>query len=92
MEKIHELNGCSYRVKDKILESNIHDAGAELTTGSHNVLLGNEFAEVEYFNDFTVGNLLELIDNLGEFKISNSMLGTYNFKMTVELNGINGQK
>ena len=83
MEKIHELNGCSYRVKDKILESNIHD---------DNVLLGNEFAEVEYFNDFTVGNLLELIDNLGEFKISNSMLGTYNFKMTIELNGINGQK
>ena len=81
--KVYEMNGCSYRVKNKILEVNIHD---------DRVLLGNEFAEVEYFNNFTVGDLLTLIDNLGQFNISNSMLGTWNFKMNIELNGVHGQK
>ena len=50
--KVYEMNGCSYRVKNKILEVNIHD---------DRVLLGNEFAEVEYFNNFTVGDLLECL-------------------------------
>tara|TARA_R110002012_G_scaffold3637_3_gene17113 strand:- start:156 stop:395 length:240 start_codon:yes stop_codon:yes gene_type:complete len=79
MKKIHELNGCKYRVVNNLLESKHPD-------------LDDDFYPVEYFSDFTVGNLLELTDVLGKFIIGNSMLGTYNFRMTIELNGINGQK
>jgi len=79
MKKIHELYGCKYRVVNNLLERQHPDPD-------------NDFYPVEYFSDFTVGNLLELTDVLGKFIIGNSMLGTYNFRMTIELNGINGQK
>lgn len=77
--KVYEMNDCSYRVNNNTLEYS-HDS------------TDNEFTPVEYFNDFTVGDLLTLIDNLGQFNISNSMLGTWDFKMNIELNGVHGQK
>ena len=80
MKKIHKLSdGCEYRVVNNLLESKHPD-------------LDDDFYPVEYFSDFTVGNLLELTDVLGKFIIGNYMLGTYNFRMTIELNGVNGQK
>jgi len=77
--KVYEMKGSIFRVDNNTLEYS-HD------------ITDNEFEPVEYFNDFTVGDLLTLIDNLGQFNISNSMLGTWNFKMNIELNGAHGQK
>ena len=82
------MHGSIFRVVNNTLEYS-----QSITDGTQRVLItNNEFEPVEYFDDFTIGDLLKLTDKLGKFNISNSMLGTWNFKMNIELNGIHGQK
>ena len=83
--KLYILKNNIYRVNNNTLEYT--DSSME-----------NDFTPVEYFNDFTVGDLLELIDNLGQFNISNSIRQKSSFHMNIELSfdltkhGVYGQK
>lgn len=79
MKVYEDVDDSIYRVVNNTLEYSHH-------------ITNNEFEPVEYFDDFTIGKIMELTDKLGKFNISNSMLGTWNFKMNIELNGVHGQK
>lgn len=49
-----------------------------------------EFTNVEYFNEFTLGDLYTIAQLCGDFDVDNYLLGTYRMNMKIEYKGVLG--